>query len=122
MHLKRIALFLLMIGIGLGAGLLYGWVIVPTQRPDTSLHLLRADYKADYVLMVAEIYQSDQNLEQARQQLSQLDDSLPAHQIVSNALKTAQELNYPTTDQESMVHLAQALQIPPNAPTHGATP
>ena len=51
--------FLVAIGIGLGLGLYYGWVVSPVAYVDTAPNTLRPDYKADYVLMVAEAYQAD---------------------------------------------------------------
>lgn len=109
MRTKRLILFILMIGLGIGLGLLYGWVINPVQYVDTSLQSLRADYKADYVLMVAEIYQADQDLNQAIQRLSLL-GSEDHSQIISQSITTAGELGYTTGDIDRMSQLAQALR------------
>ena len=46
---------------GIGIGLAYGWVIDPVDYFDLTPDTLRADYKADYVLMVAETYHADQD-------------------------------------------------------------
>ena len=64
--------FLVMIAIGIGLGLLYGWVIEPVQYVDTAPDSLRLDYKTDYVLMVAEAYQVEHDLNLAVQRLSLL--------------------------------------------------
>jgi hypothetical protein len=107
---KRFALFILMIGLGLIVGLIYGWIINPIKYENTSPEMLRADYKADYALMVAEIYHSDQNLGQAAQRLALL-SSQPPIRIMADALVTAKSLGYAASDLERMTELSQALQV-----------
>ncbi len=109
MRQKRIIWFLIMITLGAVAGMVYGWVINPVKYVDTSPASLRSDYKADYVLMVAEIYSSDGNLEQASRRLAVL-SSLPPARVVADALLTARELQYGNADLEVMDHLSQALK------------
>ncbi len=58
--------------IGIGIGLTYGWVINPVVYTDVTPDALRADYRADYVLMVAEAYQSDQNPETAARRIAMI--------------------------------------------------
>ncbi len=106
---KRFALFLVMIALGAGLGLLYGWIINPVKYEDTTPAMLRNDYKADYVLMVAEIYSSDQNLEQAARRLATL-DSLPPARLAVEAGLTARQLGYAPHDLELIDRLALALQ------------
>lgn len=104
----RFFLFLVMIAAGAGVGLLYGWVINPVQYQDSMPDKLHPVYQADYVLMVAEIYQADQNLDEARQRLVFL-GSRPPEEIAAEALQTARELDYQPADQERMVDLVEAL-------------
>ena len=118
---KRFALFIIMIVIGLAAGLVYGWIINPVKYADTSPNMLRIDYKADYVLMVAEIYHADHNLDQAAQRLALL-SSLPTDQVVADAQRTARGLGYGTSDLDQMDALAQALKNAPITPTAGGHP
>ncbi len=70
----RFVVFLLAIFIGLLAGIYYGWVANPVRYVDTSPDALRYDYKADYVLMVAEIYQQEDNISLAAHRLALLGD------------------------------------------------
>ncbi len=121
MRIKRILLFFLMIILGLGLGLLYGWVFNPVKYKDTTPPMLRSDYKADYVLMVAEIFQADQNLEQASRRLASL-GSLPPAQIVASAINTAQKLGYASHDLDLLGKLALALQTNTATPTAGGKP
>ena len=53
----------IIIALALGAalGVIYGWAIDPIEYTDVTPGILRADYRADYVLMVAESHQSEQN-------------------------------------------------------------
>ncbi|RPJ44823.1 MAG: hypothetical protein EHM21_09895, partial [Chloroflexi bacterium] len=90
---KRITLFFITIAVGLGLGLLYGWVINPVKYEDTSPSMLHSDYKADYVLMVAEIYNNDKDLAQAIHRLALL-DTLSPERIVASAILTARERAY----------------------------
>jgi hypothetical protein len=112
MRQKRIIWFLIMIALGAAAGMVYGWVINPVKYLDTSPASLRADYKADYVLMVAEIYSSDGNLEQASRRLAVL-SSLPPARVVADALLIARDLQYGAADLETIDRLAQALKQSP---------
>lgn len=108
MRAKRVILFFVMIAAGLGLGLLYGWIINPVEYVNTAGDSLRADYKADYVLMVAEIYAADENLDRAVQQLRLL-GSQPASQIAAEGLGTATALGYAAEDIALLNRLAQAL-------------
>jgi hypothetical protein len=97
------------IAAGIGLGLLIGWVISPVKYVNTSPETLSADYKADYVLMVAEVYQSDGNLALASQRLALL-GKRPVLQQVQQALSYAIGSNYSAGDIVLLNRLSQALQ------------
>lgn len=118
MRVKRIILFFLMIAVGLGIGLLYGWIINPLQHANAPGSALRSDYKADYVLMVAEIYTADGKLDQAVSRLSILGD-LPPVQHTAQAILTARSLNYGPGDLEILERLSLALQTEALRPENG---
>ena len=84
--MSRWILFFITIALGFGAGLYYGWRIDPVEYVDTEPDSLRADYQADYVLMVAEAYQGDGDLELARTRLKALASQPPA-EIVAAAIR-----------------------------------
>ncbi len=111
MRAGRFLLFLLSVLVGLGAGLAYGWVFNPPPYRDLPPDTLSADYKADYVLMVAEIYREDGNLALAVRRLSVLSPDLPPARIVAEALLTARDLEYDPIDLETLSNLAQAVQV-----------
>ncbi|GIV63011.1 MAG: hypothetical protein KatS3mg045_0350 [Bellilinea sp.] len=118
MRLRRLIWFVVMIGIGAAAGIFYGWVLRPTQTSGFALHTLRSDYKADYVLMTAEIYRKDGDLAAALERLNALEDTLPLRQV-QQAILTGQQLGYARSDIETLANLFQALQkgLPSLTPT-----
>jgi hypothetical protein len=116
-RIKRLVWFLVSILLGVGAGLLVAWVVLPARYANTQLTSLRSDYKADYVLMVAEAYQGDGDLTAAVNHLEALSDEKPIR-IVQQAIITAQSIGYARADIELLGRLAQAVQMLfPDAPT-----
>ena len=103
--------FPILIAIFLGAaiGLVYGWIINPVQFTDTTPDALRIDYRTDYVLMVAEAYQVEQNPTTAAQRLAVLGSEPPAT-IVGDAYNFARESAYSADDLTLIQDLAVALQ------------
>lgn len=112
----RILGFALAIALGLAAGLLAGWLLFPPAAHAVEFRSLRADYKADFVLITAEIYSRDDDLTAASVRLQQLgaQDSL---QAVQQAIITAQELGYEQADMQLLARLFTGLQrytpVPP---------
>ncbi|MDD5368289.1 MAG: hypothetical protein PHQ40_04335 [Anaerolineaceae bacterium] len=116
----RLASFLIALGIGLAAGLVYGWVINPARQAELSPDALRMDYKADFVLMAAQIYAADHNLERAASQIAALGQSSPAL-MAQKAVLWGSQANYAPGDLKLMANLAAALQVR-TPPAPGATP
>lgn len=101
--------FFIVIGIGLVIGLYYSWVVNPVQVGETTPDSLRLDYRSDYVLMVAEIYQLEKDPGAAAQRLARLGQE-PAPQIVQQAIIFAEKSDYPPADVNYLVQLRDALQ------------
>ena len=101
--------FLIMIGIGCAIGLVYGWFINPVEYVNTAPNSLRTDYKTDYILMVAEAYKVEQNLDLAVHRLGLLGETAPID-LVSQAMATAVEYQYDPTDLVLMQALADGLR------------
>ena len=101
--------YIMALAIGVSFGLLYGWVIDPVQFVDTTPDTLRADYRADYVLMTAEIYRSDGNISLAAQRLAILGSEPPA-EIAAQGYKSALELKFADADIALMQRLMSSLQ------------
>jgi hypothetical protein len=74
--------------IGIALGIVYGWVIDPIEYVDVTPNILRADYRVDYVLMVAEAHQSEHDSETSARRLAMLGSESPA-QIVASTLDYA---------------------------------
>ncbi len=102
--------FFLSIAAGVGLGLYYGWVVNPVQYVNTSPASLRADFRTDYSLMVAEIYQHDHNIANAARQLANL-GSTSAVESASDALIFAQQYKFDPGDIALLQDLVLALQI-----------
>ncbi len=107
---RRFLFFAVAILVGIAAGVIYGWVINPVEYVDTGPHTLRIDYKTDVVLMVAELYDAENDIYAAVERLVFLgDDSLVA--LVQQAIIFAGNNGYAPADIELMWNLAEALKI-----------
>jgi hypothetical protein len=82
--MTRPILFGIAILLGLSLGLYYGWVVNPVLVVDTAPEILREDFQADYVLMVAEIFKSEQNAELAIQRLDFLGAENPLNSSIAS--------------------------------------
>jgi len=101
--------------IGLVLGVLYGWLVQPVEYVDTAPDTLRADYHSDYVLMVAEAYGAEGDLELARVRLAALGPRPPVNVVVS-AIDYGLEHGYSQLDLETLNRLVVDLRaMPPSA-------
>ncbi len=94
--------------IGLAAGLVFGW-LRPVEYVDTSPNSLRADYRADYILMVAEAFDSDQDLDLAHIRLAALGPQPPIDMVVE-AIDYGLEHEFSHPDLETLNLLAVQLR------------
>lgn len=116
----RWILFFLVILIGASLGLFYTWRINPVEYEDASLDSLSFDYKTDYALMVAEIYEQENDLNGAIRRLAQL-SLIPADEILSQAIVSAEKQGYRNEDIVLMRFLLNNLQTQP-AGLEGGSP
>ena len=100
-------LFAMIIGIALG--LVYGWVINPIEYTDVTPNILREDFRADYVLMVAEAHQGEQDSETTAHRLAILGSESPV-QIVSSTLDYAIKNNFAQNEIYLLQGLLTAMQ------------
>jgi hypothetical protein len=109
--MSRWILFFITIALGFAAGLYYGWRIDPVEYIDTMPGTLREDYKADFVLMVAEAYQGEGNLDLALSRLAVLSSQSPV-ETVTSAIRFAATIEppYAEADLALMQKLAEDLQ------------
>ncbi|HSB65353.1 MAG TPA: hypothetical protein VLD65_02175 [Anaerolineales bacterium] len=106
--MSRWTKFLIAIVLGAAAGLFYGWVVNPVEYVDISPQSLRADYKSDFVLMVAESYQVDQDTGLAVKRLALLGTSAPT-EIVAGALDYGLKHGYAAQDLSLLQSLGETV-------------
>jgi hypothetical protein len=108
--------------MGVAVGLIYGWVLNPVKFIDTTPASLRADYRSDYVLMVAEAYHAYQDAGLASRRLAIFGAQSPA-QISLGALQTARQAGFSPEDLALLQDLVRAMQASqPVTPAPGSTP
>ena len=111
MHKKgtRVLLFIVMIAVGAGAGLAYGWLLKPAAAPqEADLSRLRADFKTDLVLMAAEQFAKTQDPLLALDELAKVEPKNP-YSLLVNAINYAQEVGYQPEDLAKMQALIEAI-------------
>jgi len=94
---------------GIALGLTYGWVIDPVDFFDLTPDTLRADYKADYVLMVAEAYRFNRDPGIAARHLAVFGSQSPSA-IAANGLEYARLNGFDDSDTALIQELVTGLQ------------
>ena len=93
---------------GMGLGLWYGWVLDPVEYRDTDVSHLASVYRDEYVLMVAETFMLDGDLDAARARLALLAvPDLPGR--VADQAQAALARNASQLDVQALARLAAAL-------------
>jgi hypothetical protein len=109
MRAYRWVFILLALLAGTGLGVAYGWYIDPVDFFDLPPDSLRADYKADYVLMIAEAYRLEQDPGLAARRLAVFGSQSPSS-IAASGLDYAQAQGYPDSDIALIRELVTAMQ------------
>ena len=94
---------------GIGLGIAYGWYLDPVDYFDLTPDTLRADYKADYVLMIAEAYRVEQDPGLAARRLAVFGSRSPSA-IATDGLDYARASGLPDADIVLIQELVTALQ------------
>ena len=100
---------LLALVAGAAAGIAYGWYIDPVEYVDLTPDSLRADFKADYVLMTAEAYQAEQDPGLAARRLAIFGSKSPSS-IAADGLAYARANGFSDADIALLQELVTALQ------------
>jgi hypothetical protein len=106
----RVFLVVAILVMGVGSGLIYGWLVDPVVYVDTSPDTLRIDYQTDIILMVSDIYSDDLDLQGAYQRLSLL-NSTDVNQVIDNCLDYAQRMNFSAQDITNIMDLRDAIEM-----------
>lgn len=117
--MKRWAWILPALAIGISLGLLYGWVVDPIEFTDLAPGTLRADYRADYILMVAEAYRAEKDADLAARRLAIFGSDAPA-EIAAQALLFGRENGFSASEMSALDDLVAALRA--WQPASGAAP
>lgn len=96
--------------IGIALGIIYGWIIDPVEFTNLTPSLLREDYRADYVLMVAEAYHGEINADAAARRLAVLSSEAP-DVIVTNTLDYTHLNGFTQSEISLLQELLSAMQI-----------
>ena len=100
--------FLITIAFGIAIALVYGWVLSPVEYVNTTPDTLRADYQLDVVLMVAETYQAEKDLDMAARRLATLGAGNPVETVLE-ALESAVAFGASEQDRILIQNLGTAL-------------
>mgnify|MGYP000923724224 CR=1 FL=1 len=96
--------------VGIGLGLLFGWVVWPVQYYDTVPSQLRADYKREYIYLTALTYEVEGDLEAAETRLRRLG----ADEAVAPVVELVEQLisrQAPTATIAPLARLAHDLDV-----------
>lgn len=107
--MSRLSLALLFGILGFAAGTSYGKFIAPVEYVDTTPSSLRADYRTDYVLMVAERFHAGHDPDAALRQLSILGGE-SASAVCADAIRFAKSSAYAEQDIALLEELDRAMQ------------
>lgn len=117
--------------LGIALGLLFSWMIFPTEYIDTTPSTLRADYKDAYRAMIALAYQANGDLPRAQARLALLDEEDSALLMAAQAQRYLGEGVAPREAQALGLLAAMlgqapdpltASPVPSNTPVDTATP
>jgi hypothetical protein len=101
--------------LGATVGLTYGWLIQPVEYVDTAPSSLREDYRTDYVLMVAEAYSQERDIDLALRRIAALGPQPPL-QIVHQALTFAMQHDFHPSDVQRLNRLGVDIESATAAP------
>lgn len=94
---------------GVGIGITYGWYVDRVDYFDTTPDTLRADFRADYVLMAAEAYQVEQDPGLAARRLAMF-GTKSSSAIAAEGLAYARSNGFSASEIVIMQELVTALQ------------
>lgn len=109
---KRVLLWLgLGLILGVSAGLYLGWVAWPTEFTNTDPSILRPDYKRDYLVMTAQAYLLDGDLNAARRRLYSLGEPEPDRWLLQTTVDAILSGRDETREIQPLVQLSHALGL-----------
>jgi hypothetical protein len=110
--MSRWLLLILGFGIGLAGGLYYAWLVSPVEYVETAPDSLRADFRADYLGLIASAYVSGGDLVRARTRLALFPDLDTATELAALAQQRL-AAGLADTEASALSQLASALSQGP---------
>ncbi len=107
--------------VGIVAGLYYAWVVNPVAYTQTAPASLRADFRLDYLALIAAAYAGDGDLPRARVRLALFADPNPADTLGALAQQRL-AAGRPVSEVQALALLAGALGERPTPFAGGETP
>lgn len=89
--MKRWQFLLLGLMVGVGLGLLIGWILLPVRYYDTTPANLSPVYRDEYIQLVAQTYAVDRDIQAARARLERLDVDQPLVRVQSLYRRLSEE-------------------------------
>ena len=85
--ISRVSITNLIVGlvIGIGLALFYAWVLIPVEIDNSTPGALESQFRDDYILLIAETYSVDQDLDVANARLDTLQLSKPTEHVTELA-------------------------------------
>ncbi len=119
--MSRSGWFPILIGIGLGlaGGLYYAWIVNPVEYTDTAPDSLRADFRADYLALIASAYAGTDDLVRARTRLALFSGLEPGTELAALAQQRLAR-GFGEVEAAALARLAADLASQPRRP--GSTP
>lgn len=115
--MKAFLSLLLAFGLGLAGGLVYAWAVNPVSYTDTSPASLRADFRADYLTLIALSYDATGDLPRARLRLGHFAYAEPGPILAALAQQRLAQ-GWPESQARALARLAADLQ---GSPSSGVT-
>jgi hypothetical protein len=105
--------FLIVFGLvlGIAIGLVYAWVVQPIHIVESTPNTLREDYRADLVLMIAEAFEAEADIDLALQRFDRLGLDNPL-QVARDALTYAQDHGYKALELQRLSGLISTMEQP----------
>jgi hypothetical protein len=107
---------------GLTFGLSYAWVIDPVEYVDTAPGSLRADFRADYLALIASAHAGTGDLARARARLALFPDPNPGATLVALAQEGRSQFGLSQQEASALLDLARALGYRPVTATPARSP
>ncbi len=107
--------------LGLMGGLYYAWVVNPVAYTETAPASLRADFRLDYLTLIAAAYAGDGDLPRARARLALIPDPNPAETLAALAQQRL-AAGRPVSEAQALALLASALGERPTPFAGSETP